>query len=543
MQKIKLSDEQREVIRNNNGLSRYLTALQRGRDFTKHSWLYEHESSDATLKRWMSILDSLNHGTPEEKEVYQFDTSQLKKWGPQGGVSPISELSDVYESGFKLAESPKPKAFDDIAWKSAKRYVINLLQTSGVRDLRPASYKHVLDDMRARDTLESNSGFPLFTRRNKPEIKQASIADAESGKWRDYPAIALFRNYNQKTRLVWMFPMSANLVEGSFVQPLQSRIMRLTVGESTSKVAKAKISKLADFVSPWEGFDAVRRVISRTYENPELSIAASDFSETDAHFTLFHTMEVYDVIKHCFQKQYWPGLRESLMHMHTIPLIISSESMLTGNHGVSSGSNWTNFIETIFDIIFARYVYLKEPQWRNIQGLYAIGDDMSWYGRYWDEFADYLEKVGLRAGHVIKREKTTNNRNSVKSLQRLFQRGYYSIYSEGQLRGVYSTIRALNSSLHPERFHDPRKWDSDMFCARQFMILENCVDHPLFEEFVKFVCHGQKDLIPFAKKKRGELDKILRKTKLLPGLNPTYNQEKRDHSFADFESIKLAAKL
>lgn len=518
--KTKLTEKELSVISSNNGLQRYLESLLKGRKATPRSWLYEQQSPEEVLENWKQKLSLLESGSTPEQEVFQFDTSQEEKWGPQGEVKPISDLMEIVEQGF--GSSPKPKAFSDKVWAAAKRVVTDALFAQGVQKLRPASYSHVIDDMRARDTLESNSGWPLFTRRNKPEVVASSIADAESGAWKEYPAIALFRNYNLKTRLVWMFPMSTNLVEGSYFQVLQSAMMKRGI----------------EFLAPWTGFEEVRAIVTDRYDKGWY-LMASDFSSTDAHFTLAATMEVCDVIEQCFQQPYRAGLRDSLIHMHKIPLVISPTEQMIGDHGVSSGSNWTNFIETIFDWILSEYVHLKR---RGLSGLYAIGDDMAWATRTYDkEFAHYLERVGKAVGQEIKADKTTNDQDKLKSLQRLFIRGYRR--PDGLLRGVYSTIRALKSSVYPERFHDPRKWSSDMFCARQYMILENCVDHPLFEEFVKFVVHGQKDLIPFAHKSRGQLQRILRESKLLPGLNPTYNQERRDRSFAEFESIRIASTL
>nr|QIR30724.1 RNA-dependent RNA polymerase [Chicken picobirnavirus] len=521
--KTKLTSQEREIVQQNDNLRRYLESLLVGRKATPRSWLYEQISPEEVLSRWKTTLSTLENGSEVEQRVYQFDTSQEAKWGPQGEVAPIADLMDIVESGFRT--SPSYSAFKTSEWKQAKETVLRILKQAGIQVLRPASYQHVVDDMRARDTLESNSGWPMFKRRNIPEVKEAAIRDAESGKWKDYPAIALFRNYNQKTRLVWMFPMAANLVEGSYFQVLQS----------------AMINKGFSFLAPWVGFDCVRNLVGETYNQQQKYIAASDFSETDAHFQLAASLEVFDVIAPLFQARYRDGLRDSLVHMHTIPLVIGPDAKLVGNHGVSSGSNWTNFIETIFDWIFSYYVAIVERK-LGYSGLYAIGDDMSWVSdRYDDSFSQELERLGKEVGQEIKAEKTTNERDSVKSLQRLFQRGYNR--PDGQIRGVYSTIRALKSSVYPERFHDPRRWSSDMFCARQFMILENCVDHPLFEEFVRFVCAGQRDLVPFAKLSRAKLDRILRETKLLPGLNPTYNQERRGYSFADFASVRFAATL
>lgn len=319
--------------------------------------------------------------------------------------------------------------------------------------------------------------------------------------------------------------MSTNIVEGSYFQVLQS----------------AMINAGIEFLAPWVGFEAVRAIMTETYGDGEF-VAASDFSSTDAHFKLAATLEVFDVIAPCFQQRFRAGLRESLVHMHKIPLIIGPDSKEVGEHGVSSGSNWTNFIETIFDWILSAYVEFETQGDMSYRGLYAIGDDMSWVSpRYNESFSDVLERLGENVGQEVRADKTTNDPDKVKSLQRLFQRGYSR--PDGQIRAVYPTIRALKSSIYPERFHKPQDWNSNMFCARQFMILENCVDHPLFDQFVEFVCHGQKDLIPFARKRPSELDAIWRKSKLLPGLNPTYNQERKNTSLANFESIRVASKL
>lgn len=521
----KLPKEFLSIITSNNGLKQYLSNLAKGRPFTQRSWLYEDREPDKVLEDWLQILSKLEHGDTFEQKVFQFDTSQLKKWGPQGGIAPISELlEEVVMPTFRSGTSPRPKAFDSPEWKSAVEVTAKQLRKAGVHSLRPASYSNVVADMRARDTLESNSGWPDFTRRNRPEVLRTAIEAAANLAWLDFPAIALFRNYNGKTRLVWMFPEATNIYEGSYCQPVQSRIVNSAV----------------NFYAPWKGFEHVRSLITEAYRSGKY-LTASDFSATDAHFQLPATMEVYDVLKTLVQKQYSGGLRASLHRMHDIPLLLGPDEMITGKHGVSSGSNWTNFVETVFDDIFQHFAATRIGSGLT-RGLCGIGDDMCWISeKYNDALAEKLAELGRDVGQDLNAEKVTNDPDSVKFLQRLFQRGYNR--PDGQLRGVYSTIRALKSSVYPERFHDPRTWSSDMFCARQFMILENCVDHPLFEDFVKYVVRGQRDLIPFAKKSAQELHKITRESKLLPGLNPTYNQEKRDSSLAAFKSVELARSL
>nr|UAW00419.1 MAG: RNA-dependent RNA polymerase [Porcine picobirnavirus] len=563
MKETKLTSQEHDVIHANNGLKMYLTGLSTGHEATPRSSLFnlpgktEVWEPDAILALWLTQLKKLQKGTAEEQRVFQFDTSQVEKWGPQGAVQPIDELmDDIVLPTFEPQEVPV--AFSTIEWRYAKLRVLDQLRHAGAYGLRPAAYKHVVDDMRARDTLESNSGWPLFTKRNKPEVIAQSIQEAEDGRWKTYPAIALFRNYNRKTRLVWMFPMSANLVEGSFFQPLQSVLMHSYLAE--------------EFLSPWTGFEQVRKYVSSAYDHG-FSVAASDFSSTDAHFHLAASMEVCDVIEGCFVPAARDALRESIRYMHEIPLVVGLDRQIVGEHGVSSGSNWTNFIETIFDMILAEYVLIKESQLDGTiptplpdleqgdksdvfdvlntlfdnpsdayEGLYAIGDDMAWCTLdYDDTFAERLSEYGEEVGQVIKAEKTMNESDYVKSLQRLFQRGYSR--PDGQLRAVYSTVRALKSLVYPERFHKPDLWSKDMEAVRAFMILENCVDHPLFEEFCRFVAAGDPNLITVAKQSKHRLDYLLRQSRLLPGLNTTYNQERRSQSLANFACVKFIAQL
>lgn len=556
MKETKLQPKELEVIQANNGLRLYLSGLLKGKPATPRTALYNIAGKTKMLEpdeiqaQWIEQLSVLEHGSSFEQNVFQFDSAQLQKWGPQGEIAPIQELLEevVYPS---FASSETPSAFSSDDWQLAKRATVCMLHTAGCKGLSPVPLTRAVDDMRARDTLESNSGWPLFTRRHNPEVISQSIQDAESGAWKTYPAIALFRNYRQKTRLVWMFPMSANLVEASFFQPLQSILM--------------KAKGYADsFFAPWKGFAQVRSVITEAYKIGHC-IAASDFSSTDVHFKLTTTREVADVLEECFQPRFRDALRQSLEHMHTIPLVVGPDSKIEGEHGVSSGSNWTNFVETIFDYILSVYVFIQERRhsdrriprvgelgripWiyevTDYAGLYAIGDDMSWRVSKFDYDADFskrLEAYGEAVGQQIKADKTTNDPDKVKTLQRLFQAGYFQDNSD-LLRGVYPTIRALNSLIYPEQMHKKALWSKDMSAVRTFMILENTVDHPLFEQFCKFVSDGDPYLAEFARNTRGYQNDALRKSKLIPSLNPTYNQERRDTSLSEFASIRYIRKL
>lgn len=521
------------VITRNNGLRQYLESLPRNKAYTDRSWLYDGHnggikmSPDQILEKWCAILDAkLKDGDPSSRMVWEFDTSQKQKWGPQGGHEPIADLmNDIVLPSFQMgASATEPPAFNDPDWARAIQLVVKAYKQRRVHGLLPRSFENVVDYLRVDGKLETNSGWPDFTRRQIPAVRAAAIRAARDGSWKTYPAIALFRRYNGKTRLVWMYPMATNIVEASFVQPLMDAISRTDLVEY--------------FFSPWKGFGQVRKRITEVYNSGRF-VAASDFTSTDAHFQKQASAQVLKVLTELFHPSCRAELEESVMHMHTIPLVIGLDKMLVGDHGVSSGSNWTNLIETIFDNILGYFVMLKQQR---VQGLYGIGDDMAWVTSSKEVLAQLpqiLELAGKSVGQVIKSEKTTADENKVKSLQRLFIRGYRR--PDGLLRGVYSTIRALKSSVYPEREH--WDWTESDFCVRQFQILENCVDHPLFEEFVAFVVAGSEHLRPFAKQPAEYLRAAQRKAGRIPGLNPTYNQEKKESSLEQFESIRIAKSL
>jgi hypothetical protein len=478
------------------------------------------------LKKWRAILEArLKDGSPYSERVWQFDTSQEQKWGPQGGHEPMEDLmSEIVLPSFKLAtENRQPAAFTTMEWQKAIEMVIRIYKQAGIHGLHPRSCENVIDTLRVDGKLETNSGWPDFTRRDRPAVRAAAIRAVRDGQWKTYPAIALFRRYNGKTRLVWMFPMSVNLQEARFVQVIMDAI---------------KNSSLIDqFFAPWKGFDQVRKRITEMYDSGRF-VAASDFSSADAHFQKAASKEVLKVLTELFHPSCRAELEDSVMHMHEIPLLVGPDKMLVGDHGVASGSNWTNFIETVFDQILGCYATIKL---RAVHGLYGQGDDMAWTcsRESLKSVPEWLETIGQEVGQVIKADKTTADDKYVKTLQRLFMPGYRR--PDGQLRGVYPTIRALKSSVYPERDH--YDWREDDFCVRQFQILENCVDHPAFAEFVAFICKGNEHLIPFAKRPADYLRAAQRKAKRIPGLVATYNEEKKQQPLDTFESIRIAKEL
>lgn len=223
MKKVKVQRTLAELIDANQTMSLYLDNLSRGREATPHSWLYEKEEAETTLKRWIPIMEAANKKSKFGEIFNQFDLKQVEKFGPQGAIPPFEskEVTEVLEPLYTPSEyddaSKLSHLFDD-----AKLFAMEAFGTKANR-CRPLAFESVVDDMRARDTLSTNSGFPRYIRRNT--VEDLEIQDARSGRAYDYPAIILFRHYYGKLRPVWMFPMSLNLVESQFSQVIQKTLI------------------------------------------------------------------------------------------------------------------------------------------------------------------------------------------------------------------------------------------------------------------------------------------------------------------------------
>lgn len=504
-----------EQVASSNGLSSYLSNLSVGRKATPRSWLYEHTSAEDVVQQWIPIMKACNAKSRFGKVFSQFDLAQLAKFGPQGEVPPITspEAQEVIEKLFTTSSFDRPDALEQY-YPYCKQFAIEVFGRR-LCTHRPRALTRVVDDMASRDTLSTNSGYPRFTRRNS--VKEQEIKDAQSGAAYDYPAIILFRHYLKKLRPVWMFPMSMNLIEFTFSQEIQDALLN------------SPASWVRQYLSPWLGFEHVKQTLTSQWQSQ--NIVGGDTTAMDAHMRPAQIMLVFEIVKWLFQKQYWDDLKKCLLHITSIPLLVDCNKMIVGTHGLASGSGWTQLTETVLQCFMA---------WMEKSIGQGIGDDFYWISDMdADATVNYLSKYGLPANP----EKQTISATEVHFLQRLFHQGFVSRESSSILGAYYPTVRALNSMLQPEKFHRPEEWNKDMFAIRNYMILENCVDDPSFDELVRFVCKGHSYMSQFAKQTPQRLSSLQKIARLIPGLNPSYNQEKRFKPLSEFESIKLGRQL
>jgi len=521
----KFPDSIQEVIRTNNGLKQALKRLETGSPDTPRSWFYE-------TKKPSWILDSIEQRLKSMKDlkmISEFDLSKSGKFGPQGGSAPLKDRLETFQEYFMHLDSPE--IIKDPVWAKAKLLAIKRcgFNETGL----PAASKAVIARGVSEDKYNTNSGYPLYKKRKSEEAKQEAESDASSAIAKKFPCTLGTRATMGKTgvdaRNIFMASMAVNVQGQRFQQPLQDYLR----------------SKHLDFFLPWEGWDHVQLNISKHWDDG-LKFGA-DYTKMDQHFNVWHGREVGDVIKHFFKREYWSELSETIEYVFSVP-IITNLGYVNCQHAMPSGSEWTNFLETMWNYIFVIYLELKYHL--DFVTAMGIGDDQLWILRgEWNSrsinwIVDMVMKEFERAGLPGNKDKQEVSMTKTGFLQRFMCSEWNGPDNSIRAAGVYSLIRNVTSQVYPERYHNEKEWDSSMFALRVIMIAENCCNHPEFKWYVQdFIAKANPNILEWVRKSDAELTETQRRAKNIASFLPTYNQEKQDMSILDFKTVKLLREL
>jgi len=496
-------------------VSASLETLRLGKLPTPRTPLFKDIESDKVFKMWTDIL---NQEASKYPDLVEYDLSRLEKTGPQGGYPPFTDRFETFENYFKPGK---------ITLDTAKReYLINKTRNylfGSATNKRPMTYESVVKRDVDEDKLNTNSGCPSYGKRSDSLIQQRAVRDANSGKWREFPAILGSRSQRGKDRFIFMFPFSTNLVEKSFLLPLMDIIRSRNISS----------------FSAWEGFDKVEIAMGEQNFFKTKTKISMDYTKMDQHCGIEFTQFVYDIIAPIFQEKYRALLKESLFHTNVIKVIIGMDKLASGEHGLASGSGWTNFNESVFSQ--AVHFEIQDAIGTNLVGDQLLGDDGTFsYNEDPDkDIVEIIADVSAKFGQVANPDKQRRSATNCIYLQRFFDQ---NIYIEGTnvVAGSYPSILALNTAMNPERFHDPRKWNEEMEILRWIMILENCNHSPYFKQLIEFFIEGDKFKLGLTIPgffKRG-IVKAYEEAKSINGFVPSYNQTNFDRGILDFDVVR-----
>jgi hypothetical protein len=476
---------------------------------------------DAVFNRWFEILEASPSVTPE---LLAYERKKMSKVGPQGGFPPMTDRLDDLNGYFTLSKSISldPDEYDTLVLSTRKTLFGDLV------GLAPMKYEDVVERLRRKGNLSTNSGFPYFGKRNL--WISESIADARNGNWIRYPCIIGSRGQRNSSRFIFMAPFSTNLVEQSFLFPLMDAVR----------------GNGAKGLSAWYGNDMVVDQITKSGFLSSGSFLSTDFTSMDKYTGEEQIQFVLDVVKPCIAPEFHSLLEKSLKHLNTCDLLIGEDELIShGVHGLFSGLGWTNFSECVLNtgIQIRTQLQLIIARVRELlgdDGMMSFGPDLT------EELAHVFEYAADAFGYVANPEKQLVSTLNGTYLQRFYDKRILFTFDNGWVvvAGSYPGDLGLNSLINPERFHSP--WSERMESLRVICICEVLYQHPCYDSFVELAIVGDKYklgiLIPGFLDGLG-LEEALEASKSLTGFMPTYTGPHGKLGIREWFTVKKLMKV
>jgi hypothetical protein len=328
-----------------------------------------------------------------------------------------------------------------------------------------------------------------------------------------YPCMLYTRTQeDRKTRNVWGYPMGDTIWEQEFFIPWLN-------------IEKALPNRKA-LLGPDHVDRAMSDLFMRKGRNEVMHCV--DFSAYDAsiHPRLAH--RAFSYIAQHFQPSYRDELFELFMRFISIP-ILCPEGIITGYHGVPSGSSFTNTVDSLIQMIVSNS--WVDNQIQGDDGVYVVQD------RDVEKMNQSFIEGGLKIN--IDKSETFSSHEAI-----FLQRYYHPNYTnpQGSLGGVYSVARALNRIKYLETWTDLERNEisgEDFFTLRTIMILENCKHHPFFQELVQFAHANDRTDLTYSEAGLKAFSKM-QESKIRAGVVNQYGSER---GINNFETVKLLSTL
>lgn len=426
-------------------LSNLMNSIVKGNDEVILSPIAEREGWHNIKDEWIKFYDSIDKSNWPDALI-DMESSQQDKLGPRSIAKPWSEIKDTLYDYFKPFSG---KLVCD-------EKVLSPFKTRGLGVLRPLSMESTIKKIKK----STSASLPFMT--SKGEALDKTLNDTFKSMSEFWSAVMYERTQEQgKTRIVWGISLGQVLNEAPFFFPLLDRM------------------STAPWLSALQGPDevdiAMDRLIKYAIHN-DLSIVTVDFSRFDTTIKGSLLDCCWDVVRSFFQPGFKDKIDEIEYEFRNVG-ILCPDGMVNGDHGIPSGSMFTNFIGSIAHAISVLITELVDINWSQI-----LGDDGVHLVRreFVEQFLASFEKLGM----IVNKEKSLVSDTYSIFLQKLF---HPDLNVNGQIKGVYPINRGFNRLCNLERYvnfkNDGLK-GSDYFAIRDLSIMENSKYHPAFRQYV-----------------------------------------------------------
>lgn len=405
------------------------------------------ESQESILKTFDAWFEpQAENLTQELKDLEQLNRS---KFGPRSIQKDWEERKESVYDYFKVKDV------------NLDLHMVKPLSQGRLRPYSPSNAIKLLKN-------NTSSGLPFMKR--KGLVKDETLSSFDSLLQRNDPCVMFTRTQEAgKTRAVWGYPIADTLEEMCYYKPVLEYQRSLPWRSAV--------------VSPETVDEAITKLINKA-QTMKMKLVSMDFSAYDASVTPQLQEYAFAYIKDLFQNSESSRIDRIAERFATIGLI-TPDGVLEGPHGVPSGSTFTNEVDSLAQYVIA----CNNESLVDLETIQIQGDDQASCSKDPEQLFEAFEKCGLE----VNREKSYVSDKHIVYLQNLYSEDYRD--EEGQIRGIYPLYRALGRLVFMERFNDFSEYEIEgkhFFAIRALSILENTRNHPMFEEFVKFVASKDK---------------------------------------------------
>lgn len=453
----------------------------------------------------------------------ELEISAFRKWGPQGGNAKLEDLIvdilDYFDPiDYKISETVE----DAIVAKVVNR-IKKALRANGFKDedmlVTGISSSAAYAEITSKGSQDATSAAPVvLPRKSRKSIRVAFELCAQH--IINLPNMLGSTVRKLKNRIYWRPSFAQNLYEKMIAVPLV-RLMRST--------------GLACFQA-MENLDFIGASLTNFWLDNEL-VLDGDYKKMDTKCGLDASRVVYKILSSFTEEGYWRGhLQRCLENAVSVDLLITETLRLQGNHGLGSGSIFTNFFEVIYNLYEMEYLkaHTYLPQYGNKHDLipletdpklkftvvyYINGDDLklivtaardgenlSINTKYY--FNDGILQgfytlqqifchVATLSGLVVQFEKVTLEKDHSAFCQFHYfkdqKKTIEYINADGELatksiyKSVYLIAPIVNTIVNRQWAYDEEKWTLEDETVRTITVLEKAKDNPLFQPLLTFI--------------------------------------------------------
>nr|AQS79249.1 RNA-dependent RNA polymerase [Picobirnavirus green monkey/KNA/2015] len=517
----------------NPGLRSYFDIVKQGQPDEYRTPFAKGKKPQEVLKEWDAYLQPYADKWPA---LLEFENDLGSKVGPMSIMKPLEERRQDIEH-YYTDISLQSRPIDERAVKAV------IAEFAPLKGLRIRGQQHTVDQMKK----STNSGSPYFLKRKLVTDKtipctvflgksKSVYQKLPTGLWQA-AAVLGWRGQeggpskdDVKQRVVWMFPYAVNIAELQVYQPL------------------IEAAQLHNLVPAWVSMDAVAERITKMFDTKGKDdlVICTDFSKFDQHFNEDMSSCASQILSELLtptpEAEVW--LRTVFPIKYNIPLLVQTNEVMTGRHGMGSGSGGTNADETLSHraLQYESAILANSKLNPNSQ---CLGDDgvLTYPGI---TVEDVIRSYAAHGQEMNESKQRVSTHDCI-YLRRLYDQDYRV---DGICRGVYSTKRALGRLMEQERYFDPAVWSAEGVAMRQLSIIQNCEWHPAKEEFVQFCMKRDKyrlglDIPGFL----DNVDRIAKKfTDLMPdflGYTKTMQRDRREQGsgMSDWWIVKYLKSL